>query len=200
MVDDLSSRRCCPPMAEAQAQATATSPDLQAAKAGIPEAGYDTEVRALSVSAIAAGSIFFTASTPTSSPSRPSIPPRRRAQHAAEFRISVSRQNLGYVGAGDAEHSGVELGRDAQQGQAGGAARAGARLDLTLAQRTLQGNWPRRTRKRRARWRRSNHCASPSNSRRRKSAPDAAALSGGRSDGAGSGGSAEHCDAGAQRV
>ena len=139
VVDDLQQPAILPPMAEAQTQAAASSPDLKAANAGVQETGYEVSVARYGYLPSLGLDFFygidanqFAARTdyPTQATGRSTLP---------NFEVPY-RQNLGYVaqatlnipvwnwGATRSKIKQAELKRDQAQ------------LDLTLAQRTLQAN------------------------------------------------------------
>jgi outer membrane protein TolC len=132
VVDDLLPAAVLPPMAEAQAGATSTSPDLKAATAGIQEAGWEITVARYGFLP-SLGLDFFYGIDANQFAIRTHYP----AEGGSEVPY---RQNLGYVaqatlnipvwtwGATRSKVKQAELKRDQAQ------------LDLTLAQRTLQGN------------------------------------------------------------
>ena len=139
VIDDLQQPSPLPPLAEAQAQATASSPDLKAANAGIQEAGYEASVARYQYLpsfgldfyyGIDANQFAIRTSHPTPATGRSTLP---------DYEVPY-RQNLGYVaqatlnipvwnwGATRSKIKQAELKRDQAQ------------IDLTLAQRTLEGN------------------------------------------------------------
>ncbi len=130
VVDDLLPTALLPPMAEAQAGATSTSPDLKAATAGIQEAGWEVTVARYGFLP-SLGLDFFYGIDANQFAVRTTYP----AGSGHEARL-----NLGYVaqatlnipvwtwGATRSKVKQAELKRDQAQ------------LDLTLAQRTLQGS------------------------------------------------------------
>lgn len=139
VVDDLQQPVLLPPMAEAQAGATASSPDLKVASAGVEEAGDEVRVARYGYLPSFGLDLFygidanqFTIRTKheTNATGRSTLP---------NFQVT-NRQNLGYVaqatlnipvwnwGATRSKIKQAELKRDQAQ------------LDLSLTQRTLQGN------------------------------------------------------------
>ena len=131
VVDDLQQLALVPPMAEVQSQAAASSPDLMAAKASIGAAGYDISVARYAYIPSLALDFFYGINANQLA---------FRTQHPAADPELAYRQNLGYSaqatlnipvwnwGATRSKIKQAELRRDQ------------ARLDLTLAQRTLQSN------------------------------------------------------------
>jgi outer membrane protein TolC len=129
VVDDLQPAIVLPPVGDAQAAANSTSPDLKAATAGVQEAGLEITVARYGYLPSLALDFFygFDANQLTIHRANPEDPAR-------------AHLNLGYVaqatlnipvwtwGATRSKIKQAELKRDQAQ------------LDLTLAQRTLQGN------------------------------------------------------------
>ena len=112
--------RCCRNWPKRTLQAAATSPDLKSRRSQPARSPATTSSVARYGYLPSLASTSFTASTPTSSPRAPDIRrPVHRAQHAARITEVSTGAEPGLVGAGHAEYSAVELGRDAQQGQAG---------------------------------------------------------------------------------
>jgi outer membrane protein TolC len=139
VVDDLQQPAMLPAIAEAQAQATASSPDIKAASAGLQETGYEVSVAKYGYLPSFGLDFFygidanqFAAHTdyPTQATGRSTLP---------NFEVT-GRQNLGYVaqatlnipvwnwGATRSKIKQAELKRDQAQ------------LDLSLTQRNLQAN------------------------------------------------------------
>jgi len=126
VVDDFDQRILLPPAPEVQAAATAASPDIKAASAGIVQAGYEVAVARYAYLPSLGLDFFYGWNA------------NQLTFHA--FRDDERRLNFGYVAQATlnipvwnwgATHSKVrqaELKRDQAQ------------LDLTVAQRTLQGN------------------------------------------------------------
>jgi outer membrane protein TolC len=122
VVDDLQSAPVLPPMDEAEAGATSTSPDLKAATAGVQEAGWEVTVARYGFLPSLGLDVFY------------GIDANQFVFHTED------RRTLGYVaqatlnipvwtwGATRSKVKQAELKRDQAQ------------LDLTLTQRTLQGN------------------------------------------------------------
>jgi len=139
VVDDLQQPAMLPAIAEAQAQATASSPDIKAASAGLQETGYEVNVAKYGYLPSFGLDFFygidanqFAAHTdyPTQATGRSTLP---------NFEVT-GRQNLGYVaqatlnipvwnwGATRSKIKQAELKRDQAQ------------LDLSLTQRNLQAS------------------------------------------------------------
>jgi outer membrane protein len=139
VVDDLSQAAILPPVADAQAQATASSPDIKAASASVQETGFEVNVARYGYLPSFGLDFFygidanqFAAHTdyPTQASGRSTLP---------NFEVN-GRQNLGYVaqatlnipvwnwGATRSKIKQAELKRDQAQ------------LDLSLTQKSLQAN------------------------------------------------------------
>jgi outer membrane protein len=139
VVDDLQQAANLPPVAEAHAQATASSPDIKAASANVQETGFEVNVARYGYLPSFGLDFFygidanqFAAHTdyPTQATGRSTLP---------NFEVS-GRQNLGYVaqatlnipvwnwGATRSKIKQAELKRDQAQ------------LDLSLTQKNLQAN------------------------------------------------------------
>ena len=131
VVDDLQEVALLPVMTEAQNQAAASSPDLTAAKEGIRVAGYDISVArygylpSLGLDffyGIDANQFAFRTQYPTPTPDQPY---RQNLGYAAQATLNIPVWNWG---ATRSRIKQAELRRDQ------------ARLDLSLAQKTLDGN------------------------------------------------------------
>ena len=138
VVDDLQQPTILPAVAEAQSQATVSSPDLKAATAGVTEAGYEVTVARYQYLPSFGLDFFYgidanqfaITSHDAQATGRSTLP---------NFEVS-NRQNLGYAaqatlnipvwnwGATRSKIKQAELKRDQAQ------------LDLSLARRTLDGN------------------------------------------------------------
>ncbi len=137
--DDLQQPALLPPMPEALAKATSTSPDLQAAKAGVDQAGYDVSVArygylpslsldffyGIDANQFAAQSGYPTQDTGRSTLPNYQVPNRQNLGYAGQVTLNIPVWNWG------ATRSKVRQAQFKQQQ---------AQLDLTLAQKTLQGN------------------------------------------------------------
>ncbi len=138
--DDLQQRAdILPPLPEARAKATATSPDLRAAQAGVEEAGYDVNVAryaflpslgvdffyGIDANQFAARTDHPTEDTGRSTLPQYEVPYRQNLGYSAQVTLNIPVWNWG------ATRSKVKQAVLKQQQ---------AELDLTLAQRTLQGN------------------------------------------------------------
>jgi len=131
--DDLATPALLPPLPDAQSQAVATSPDLKAARLSIDEAGYDVNVAKYGYLPSLGIDVFYGIdanqfAVNTTYPRQPGgdIPPERHnLGYAAQATLNIPVWNWG---ATRSKIKQAELRK--QQAQ----------LDLTLAQRTLQGN------------------------------------------------------------
>ncbi|MBV8844293.1 MAG: TolC family protein [Bryobacterales bacterium] len=133
VVDDLSEIPVLEPLAEAQAQAYSTSPDLQAARTGVLESGYEVTVARYAYLPSFAIDFFY-------------------GINANQFAVRThypddsgpngmsSRQNLGYVAQATLNIPVWNWGITRSKVKQAELKRDQARLDLTLAGRTLQGN------------------------------------------------------------
>jgi len=139
VVDDLDQPALLPPMAEAQAQATASSPDLKAASAGLQETGLEVSVAryayvpslaldffyGIDANQFAARTDSSTQATGRSTLPNYQVPYRQNLGYSAQATLNIPVWNWG---ATRSKIKQAELKRDQAQ------------LDLTLAQRTLQAN------------------------------------------------------------
>jgi outer membrane protein TolC len=139
VADDLDQPAMLPPMAEAQSQATASSPDLRVANASITEAGYDTQVArygylpSLGIDlfyGIDANQFAVTTNHPTQATGRSTLP---------DYQVK-SRQNLGYVAQVTLNIPVWNWGATGSKVKQAEQRQTQAQADLKLAQRTLQGN------------------------------------------------------------
>jgi len=137
--DDLQQPVLLPPFPEARAKATATSPDLRAAQATIEQAGYDVNVARYAYLPSLGLDFFygidanqFAARTdhPTEATGRSTLP-----QYEVPY-----RQNLGYSAQVTLNIPVWNWGATRSKIKQAELKRQQAELDLTLAQRTLQGN------------------------------------------------------------
>jgi outer membrane protein TolC len=137
--DDLQQPVLLPPFPEAEAKATSTSPDLQAAKASIEQAGYDVSVARYGYLPSFGLDFFyginanqFAAQTdhPTNESGRSTLP---------DYQVPY-RQNLGYSAQATLNIPVWNWGATRSKVKQAALKQQQAQLDLTLAQRTLQGN------------------------------------------------------------
>jgi outer membrane protein TolC len=129
VVDDLQPAAVLPEMGEAQAGAVSTSPDLKAATAGVQEAGWEVTVARYGFLPSLGLDFFYGIdanqfAVHTSYP-EPGREPRLNLGYAAQATLNIP---VWTWGATRSKVKQAELKRDQAQ------------LDLTLAQRTLQGN------------------------------------------------------------
>ncbi len=138
VVDDLQEPALLPPMPEALAKATATNPDVEAAKAGVQAAQYDVSVARYGYLP-SLGLDFFYGIDANQFAANSAMAQDSGRSTLPNYEVS-NRQNLGYSGQvtlnipvwnWGATHSKVKQAELKQQQ---------AQLDLTLAQRTLQAN------------------------------------------------------------
>jgi outer membrane protein TolC len=120
--DDLQQPVLLPPLAEAQARAVATSPDLKAAQAGIQQTGYEVNVAKYAYLPSFGLDFFYGIDANQFAINSPD---RRNLGYSAQATLNIPVWNWG------ATRSKVRQSVIKQQQ---------ARLDLTYAQRTLQGN------------------------------------------------------------
>jgi len=139
VVDDLAQPALLPPLPEAQAKATGASPDLQVAKASIEQSVYDVSVARYQYLPSLAIDVFygidanqFAARTdhPTDESGRSTLP---------SYQVPY-RQNLGYVAQATLNIPVWNWGAIRSKVKQAALKQQQAELDLTLAQRALQGN------------------------------------------------------------
>ena len=137
--DDAQQAILLPPLPEAQAKAVSTSPDLKAAKASIEQAGYDVNVARYAYLPSFSLDFFygidanqFVARTnhPTDATGRSTLP---------DYTVPY-RQNLGYSAQATLNIPVWNWGATRSKVKQAALKEQQAQLDLTLAQRTLQGN------------------------------------------------------------
>jgi outer membrane protein len=139
VVDDLQQPAMLPAISEAQAQATASSPDIKAASAGLQETGYEVNVAKYGYLP-SFGLDFFYGIDANQFAARTDYPTQATGRSTLPNFEVTGRQNLGYVaqatlnipvwnwGATRSKIKQAELKRDQAQ------------LDLSLTQRNLQAN------------------------------------------------------------
>jgi outer membrane protein len=139
VVDDLQQPMMLPAVAEAQAQATASSPDIKAASAGLQETGYEISVARYGYLPSFGLDFFygidanqFAAHTdyPTQATGRSTLP---------NFEVT-GRQNLGYVAQATLNIPVWNWGATRSKIRQAELKRDQAQLDLSLTQRNLQAN------------------------------------------------------------
>ena len=136
--DDAQQAILLPPLPEAQAKAVSTSPDLKAAKASVEQAGYDVNVAHYAYLPSFSLDFFygidanqFAARTnyPTNDSGRSTLP---------DYQVP-HRQNLGYSAQATLNIPVWNWGATRSKVKQAALKQQQAQLDLTLAQRTLQG-------------------------------------------------------------
>ena len=130
VVDDLDQSPVLAPIAEAQAQAAASSPDLKAAAAGIQEAGHEITVARYGYLPSLGLDVFYGINANqfaarTHYPVAEGLPYRQNLGYSAQVTLNIPVWNWG---ATRSKIKQAELKRDQAQ------------VELTQAQRTLQGN------------------------------------------------------------
>jgi outer membrane protein len=125
--DDAQQADILPPLQEAQAKATATSPDLQSARLSVQQAGYEHDIARYGYLPSLSLDFFYgiDANQFAVRTERPDELPRQNLGYSAQATLNIPVWNWG------ATRSKVKQAAIRQQQ---------AELDLTLAQRTLQGN------------------------------------------------------------
>jgi outer membrane protein TolC len=138
VVDDLDQTPALPALPEAQAQATATSPDLSAARAGVQEAGEEVNVARYAYVPSLGLDVFYGIDAnqfaihghETQATGRSTLP---------NYEVS-ERKNLGYVAQATLNIPVWNWGATRSKVKQAELRRDGAQLELTLASRELQGN------------------------------------------------------------
>jgi outer membrane protein len=127
VVDDLAELAVVPPAAEAQAAAVASNPDIKAAQAGVQQAGYEIGLARYQYLPSFGLDFFYgiDANQFTIHTNRPGEDPRLNLGYSAQATLNIPVWNWG---ATKSKVKQAELKRDQAQ------------VDLTMAQRTLQGN------------------------------------------------------------
>ncbi len=136
VVDNLDEPALLPPMAEAQAQATATSPDVKAATAGVQQAGYDVNVARYQYIPSFGLDFFYgidanqfaIRSRETQATGRSTLP---------NFEVE-GRKNLGYVAQATLNIPVWNWGATRSKIKQAESRREQAQLDLSVAQKALQ--------------------------------------------------------------
>ncbi len=138
VVDDLQQPQVLPPIAEAQAQAAASSPDVKAASAGVQQAGYDVSVARYQYLPSFALDVFY------------GIDANQFAIHSREAQATgrstlpnfevESRKNLGYVAQATLNIPVWNWGATRSKVKQAEVRHEQAQLDLSVAQRALQSN------------------------------------------------------------
>ncbi len=138
VVDDFEDRPALPAIAEAQAQASASSPDLKAAQASIQQAGYEASIARYQYLPSLALDVFYGIdanqfaihSTDAQATGRSTLP---------NFEVA-SRNNLGYVVQATLNIPVWNWGATKSKVKQAEMKREQAQLEMTVAQRTLQSN------------------------------------------------------------
>jgi outer membrane protein TolC len=131
--DDLAQPALLPPLPDSQAQAVAMSPDLKAARLSIDEAGYDVNVAKYGYLPSLGIDIFYGIDSNQ-------FAVRTNYPRDASGQVPPSRLNLGYVAQATLNIPVWNWGATRSKIKQADLKRQQAQLDLTLAQRTLQGN------------------------------------------------------------
>ena len=126
------------PFPEARAKATATSPDLRAAQAGIEEAGYDVNVARYAFLPSLGVDFFYGIDANQFAASAANVDDTGRA--VLPQATVANRQNLGYSAQVTLNIPVWNWGATRSKIKQAELRRQQAELDLTLTQRTLQGN------------------------------------------------------------
>jgi outer membrane protein TolC len=129
VADDLQPPALLPPMAEAQSQAVASSPDLRAGSAGVQEAGGEVVVARYGYIPSLGLDFFYGLDANQF---------LARTQHV--YPETGYRQNLGYQAQATLNIPVWNWGATRSKVKQAEIKRDQAKLDLTLAQRALQGN------------------------------------------------------------
>jgi outer membrane protein TolC len=127
VVDDAATAEILPPVEEARAKATATSPDLRAAKLGVDAAGYDVSVARYGYLPSLAIDFFYGINA-------------NRLAVTGGLGDEVNRRNLGYSGEVTLNIPVWNWGATRSKVAQAELRRSQAELDLSLAARTLQSN------------------------------------------------------------
>ena len=137
--DDLQQPALLPPIPEALAKATASSPDLQAAKASVTETGYDVSVaRYAYIPSL--GLDFFYGIDANQFAARTDYSTQATGRSTLPNYQVTGRQNLGYSGQVTLNVPVWNWGATRSKIKQAQLRQQQARIDLTLAQRILQGN------------------------------------------------------------
>ncbi len=137
--DDVQQSVLLPPFPEARAKATATSPDLRAAQAGVEQAGFEINVARLRLPPVARSGFFLYGHRCQSirRPFHHNVDDTGRGV-LPQFTVPV-RQNLGYSAQVTLNIPVWNWGATRSKIKQAEFRRQQAELDLTLAQRTLRG-------------------------------------------------------------
>jgi len=136
--DDVQQAVFLPPFPEARAKATATSPELRAAQAGVEQAGYDVNVARYAYLPSLGLDFFYGIDANQFAARASNVDDTGRA--VLPQAIVPSRQNLGYSAQVTLNIPVWNWGATRSKIKQAALKQQQAELDLTLAQRTLQGN------------------------------------------------------------
>jgi outer membrane protein TolC len=136
--DDLQQAVLLPPFPEARAKAAATSPDLRAAQAGVEQAGYDVNVARYAFLPSLGADFFYGIDANQFAASASHVNDTGRAV-LPQYTVP-NRQNLGYSAQVTLNIPVWNWGATRSKIKQAQLRQEQAELDLTLAQRTLQGN------------------------------------------------------------
>jgi outer membrane protein TolC len=136
--DDVQQSVLLPPFPEARAKATATSPDLRAAQAGVEQAGYEVNVAHYAYLPSLGLDFFYGIDANQFAARATNVDDTGRGV-LPQFTVPV-RQNLGYSAQVTLNIPVWNWGATRSRIKQAALRQQQAELDLTLAQRTLQGN------------------------------------------------------------
>jgi len=137
--DDAQQAILLPPLPEAQAKAVSSSPDLKAAKASVEQAGYDVNVARYAY--LPSFSLdFFYGIDANQFAARTNYPTQESGRSTLPNYQVPYRQNLGYSAQATLNIPVWNWGATRSKVKQAALKEQQAQLDLTLAQRTLQGN------------------------------------------------------------
>jgi outer membrane protein TolC len=138
-VDDLDQPFLIPPFPEAQAKATATSPEVRAARASVDQAGYEVNVARYSYLP-SLGLDFFYGINANQFAARTDYPTPESGRSTQPDYLVPYRQNLGYSAQATLNIPVWNWGAIRSKVKQAALRQQQAELDLTLTQRVLQGN------------------------------------------------------------
>lgn len=136
--DDVEQPVLLPPFPEARAKATATSPDLRAAQAGVEQAGYEVSVARYAYLPAFSLDFFYGIDANQFAARATNVDDTGRGV-LPQYNVPV-RQNLGYSAQVTLNIPVWNWGATRSKVRQAAFRQQQAELDLTLAQRTLQGN------------------------------------------------------------
>ncbi len=137
--DDALQTALLPPLPEAQAQATSSSPDLQEARFSLQEAGYEREVARYGYLPSFSLDVFYGLDA-NQLEARSSGSTQESGRSTLPAYSVMNRQNLGYSAQATLNIPVWNWGATRSKVKQAEIREQQAQLDLTLAQRTLQGN------------------------------------------------------------